>query len=79
MHREASYENQRYRAGGLNLLVAAIILWHTEYLKRAVIYLRDLGTEAEPADLAHLSPLGWEPVNLSGDYHWCAAGLPARF
>ena len=21
-------------------------------------------------DLAHLSPLGWEHINLTGDYHW---------
>ena len=24
--------------------------------------------------LAHLSPLGWEHVNLTGDYVWSAAG-----
>jgi hypothetical protein len=24
--------------------------------------------------LAHLSPLGWEPVNLTGDYVWGAQG-----
>jgi hypothetical protein len=23
-----------------------------------------------PGDLAHLSPLGWEHINLTGDYHW---------
>src|SRR6516164_4654670 len=23
-----------------------------------------------PSDLAHLSPLGWEHINLTGDYHW---------
>jgi hypothetical protein len=42
--RDRSYENQRHRASGLNLLVAAI--------------------------LAHLSPLGWEHINLTGDYRW---------
>jgi TnpA family transposase len=30
--RDRSYENQRHRAGGLNLIVAAIILWNTVYL-----------------------------------------------
>lgn len=24
--------------------------------------------------LVHLSPLGWEHVNLTGDYVWAAAG-----
>ena len=23
-----------------------------------------------PGDLAHLSPLGWEHISLTGDYHW---------
>ncbi len=34
--RDHSFENQRYRASGLNLIVAAIILWNTVYLKRAI-------------------------------------------
>ncbi len=34
--RDRSFENQRYRASGLNLVVAAIILWNTVYLERAV-------------------------------------------
>ena len=68
--RDRSYEDQRYRASGLNLLVAAIILWNTVYLQRAVDYLRKQGIEPGPTDLAHLSPLGWAHINLTGDYHW---------
>ncbi len=30
--RDRSFENQRYRASGLNLIVAAMILWNTVYL-----------------------------------------------
>ena len=33
--RDRSFENQAYRASGLNLLVAAIILWNTRYLQAA--------------------------------------------
>jgi hypothetical protein len=68
--RDRSYENQRHRASGLNLLVASIILWNTVYLQRAVDYLGKQGHHPEPTDLAHLSPLGWEHINLTGDYHW---------
>jgi TnpA family transposase len=68
--RDRSYENQRHRASGLNLLVAAIILWNTVYLQRAVEYLRRRGYHPTPGDLAHLSPLGWEHINLTGDYDW---------
>jgi Mor family transcriptional regulator len=31
--RDRSYENQRYRASGLNLVIAAITLWNTVYLE----------------------------------------------
>jgi Tn3 transposase DDE domain len=65
-----SYENQRHRASGLNLLVAAIILWNTTYLQRAIDPPRKQGHHPEPGDLAHLSPLDWEHVNLTGDHHW---------
>ena len=68
--RDRSYENQRHRASGLNLLVAAIILWNTTYLQRAVDHLRNQGHYPASGDLAHLSPLGWEHINLTGDYHW---------
>jgi len=33
--RDRSFDNQRYRASGLNLVVAAIALWNTVYLERA--------------------------------------------
>jgi TnpA family transposase len=67
--RDRTYENQQHRASGLNLIVTAIILWNTRYLERAVATLRK--TEDVPDRLlAHLSPLGWEHVNLTGDYVW---------
>jgi TnpA family transposase len=70
--RDRTYENQQHRASGLNLLVTAIILWNTRYLERAVATLRE--TEDVPDQLlAHLSPLGWEHVNLTGDYVWGAS------
>jgi TnpA family transposase len=69
--RDRTYENQQHRASGLNLIVTAIILWNTRYLERAVTTLRQ--TENVPDHLlAHLSPLGWEHINLTGDYIWIA-------
>ena len=50
--RDRSYENQRYRASGLNLLFAAIILWNTVYLQRAVDQLKKQGIVPEPTDLS---------------------------
>ena len=71
--RDRTYENQQHRASGLNLLVTAIILWSTSYLNRAITALRE-AEEIPDHILAHLSPLGWEHVNLTGDYVWSAAG-----
>jgi TnpA family transposase len=67
--RDRTYENQQHRASGLNLLVTAIILWNTRYLASAVAALRQFEDVPDHL-LAHLSPLGWEHVNLTGDYVW---------
>ena len=56
----------RYRASGLNLITAAGVLWNTVYLERATKALD--GHDA--ALLQYLSPLGWEHINLTGDYVW---------
>jgi len=68
--RDRSFENQRYRASGLNLVVAAIVLWNTVYLERAVQSLKAHGQSIDDTLLTHLSPLGWEHINLTGDYAW---------
>jgi len=68
--RDRTYENRKHRPSSLNLVVAAIILWNTVYLGRAIDALRDQG-ESVPDDLlAHLAPLGWQHINLTGDYLW---------
>ena len=68
--RDRGFENQNHRASGLNLLVAAIILWNTVYIERALIALRDKGEPIRDDLIRHLSPLGWEHINLTGDYVW---------
>ena len=67
--RDRTYENQQHRASGLNLVVTAIVLWNTRYIERAVAMLRK-SEEVPDSLLSHLSPLGWEHVNLTGDYIW---------
>jgi hypothetical protein len=68
--RDRSFEQQQYRASGLTLATAAIALWNTVYLERATNALSENG---HPVDLTlrkHLSPLGWEHINLTGEYQW---------
>ncbi len=68
--RDRSFEQQRYRASGLNLVTAAIVLWNTVYLERATAALQAHGQPVDTLLLQYLSPLGWEHINLTGDYVW---------
>jgi len=68
--RDRSFEQQRYRASGLNLVTAAIVLWNTVYLDQATQALRETGKPINDGLLQYLSPLGWEHINLTGDYVW---------
>jgi hypothetical protein len=47
--RDRSFERQRYRASGLNLVTAAIVLWNTAYLERAAHGLRSNGHAVDDA------------------------------
>jgi Tn3 transposase DDE domain len=74
--RDRAYEDQLHRARGLNLLVAAIVLWNTRYLGRAVDALRDHGHTIPDELLAHVWPLAWDHINLTGDYTWSGGRPP---
>jgi TnpA family transposase len=68
--RDRTFESQRYRASGLNLVVLTIILWNTIYLERAINALREHGIVFPDSLLTHVSPIGWEHINQTGDYTW---------
>ena len=68
--RDRSFEQQRWRASGLTLVTAAIVLWNTVYMERAVAALRSHGWPVDDGLLSHFSPLGWGHINLTGDYVW---------
>ncbi|WP_375338238.1 Tn3 family transposase [Escherichia coli] len=64
--RDRSFEQQRYRASGLNLVTAAIVLWNTVYLERATQGFVEAGKPVDGELLQFLSPLGWEHLFLTG-------------
>lgn len=68
--RDRSFEPQRYRASGLNLVTGAIVLWNTVYLERATQASRESGLLPQDDMLQYLSPQGWEHINLTDDYAW---------
>jgi Tn3 transposase DDE domain len=53
--RDRTFENQKYRASGLNLVVASVVLWNTVYLDRAVTELRSRGEVVRDDLLAHIA------------------------
>jgi hypothetical protein len=77
--RDRTFENQSFRASGLSLITAAIVHWNTVYLDRAVRQLRTQGATVPDELLAHIAPLGWEHIGLTGDYVWTAPGHNVPF
>ena len=68
--RDRTSENQSFRASGLSLITAAIVHWNMVYLDRAVRKLRTQDTVIPDDLLAHVAPLGWEHIGLTGGYLW---------
>ena len=66
--RDRTEEGQHYRLAGLNLLAAIIIYWNTRKLGEAVFTRKNAGLDVPAEFLAHVSPLGWEHINLTGEY-----------
>ena len=58
------------RGIAVRVVTAAIALWNTVYLGRALDALRRQGEAVPGALLAHLAPVGWRHINLTGDYLW---------
>ena len=72
--RDRTFENRSFRASGLSLITAAIVHWNSVYLDCAVQQLRAQGVAVPDDLLAHIAPLGWEHIALTGDYVWAADG-----
>ena len=77
--RDRTFENQGFRASGLSLITAAIVHWNTVYLHRAVQHARALGATIPDDLLAHVAPLGWEHIALTGDYVWANGSATPDF
>jgi TnpA family transposase len=68
--RDRTTEGQHYRMAGLNLLAAIIIYWNTDQLGKAVAQRKRAGLDCSAALLAHISPLGWAHILITGEYRW---------
>lgn len=68
--RDRTSEGQHFRMAGLNLLAAIVIYWNTARLGEAVAAREGEGLDTSPEHLAHISPLGWAHILLTGEYRW---------
>ncbi|AAY60618.1 tn3 transposase DDE domain protein (plasmid) [Bacillus cereus E33L] len=56
-------------------LINAITVWNTVYLTEATKILKEKGLLKEEL-LPHISPLGWEHINLLGEYSFDSKKVP---
>jgi TnpA family transposase len=63
-------EGQEDQLGALGLVVNVIALWNTVYIERALAQLRDEGYAQQEEDVARLSPLLSEHINMLGRYRF---------
>ena len=73
--RQRYRQGQEDQLGALGLIVNVIVLWNTIYMDAALRQLRKEGFEVKDEDIARLSPLGYEHINMLGRY---AFSLPDR-
>ncbi|MGA2402176.1 MAG: Tn3 family transposase, partial [Syntrophobacteraceae bacterium] len=66
--RQRYREGQEDQLGTLGLVVNIIVLWNTLYIDAALEQLQAEGFPVQPEDVARLSPLVFEHINLLGRY-----------
>jgi TnpA family transposase len=66
--RQRYRQGQEDQLGALGLIVNAVVLWNTIYMDAALKHLRKEGFPVLDEDVARLSPLGHEHINMLGRY-----------
>jgi len=66
--RQRYHEGQEDHLGALGLVVNIIVLWNTLYINAALQQLEQEGFEIQSEDIARLSPLVFEHINVLGRY-----------
>ncbi|MBD2309539.1 Tn3 family transposase [Chroococcidiopsis sp. FACHB-1243] len=68
--RQAYREGQEEQLSALGLVVNVLVLWNTYYLDVALNYLQAEEKSVTPEDVARLSPLAHDHINMLGRYHF---------
>lgn len=61
-------QGQENQVEALGLVMNMAILWNTRYMQLAIDQLRQEGLQISPQEIARLSPLGQEHINILGRY-----------
>jgi TnpA family transposase len=83
-HRKRGELRQHYREGqgdqlgALSLMLNMIVLWNTIYIEAALNQLRTDGYALKDADVARLSPLLHEHINMLGRYSFSVPDAVAK-
>lgn len=75
--RERGIQDQLQRASALNILINAISVWNTVYLSQVTKEFKKHDALKEEL-LPHIYPLGWEHINLLGEYKFDLKRIPAN-
>jgi TnpA family transposase len=67
-------EEHLNQANCLNLIVNAVIVWNTVYMQVAIQHLRQMGQTITEEELAQLSPVRFEHINVYGKYSFDLTG-----
>jgi hypothetical protein len=76
--RQRYRQGQEDQLGALGLIVNAVVLWNTIYMDAALNQLRNEGFQVLDEDVARLSPLGHEHINMLGRYAFTLPDSVAR-
>jgi len=76
--RQRYREGQEDQLGALGLVVNVIVLWNSIYMDAALNQLRAEGFDVRAEDVARLSPLGFDHINMLGRYAFILPDQIAR-
>lgn len=76
--RQRYREGQENQLGALGLVVNVIVRWNTIYMDATLNQLRAEGFDVRDEDVARLSPLGFDHINMLGRYAFILPNQIAR-
>ena len=71
--RQKYREGQEDQLGALGFMANVCVLWNTVYTARALDEIRAEGKQVMAVDIARLSPLGFDHLNMLGRYNFLVA------